>query len=95
MNESTSQKDSACQQVWIFQHRINDEKYILQNVQGKSRDSSIYQMIWRYFVANKLSSIISINGSITGDKYIALLQENLLSYFDALACDGITNITFQ
>ena len=52
-------------------------------------------MIWRYFVSNKLGSIISIDGSITGDKYIALLQENLLSYFDALACDGITSITFQ
>jgi hypothetical protein len=52
-------------------------------------------MVWGCFVSNKLGPIVSIDGSITDDKYISLLQEKLLPYLDALAADGITGITFQ
>ena len=52
-------------------------------------------MVWRCFVDNKLGPIVSIDGSITGNKYVSLLQENLLSYLDALVADSITSITFQ
>ena len=52
-------------------------------------------MVWKCFVGNKLGSIVSIDSSITGDKYVSLLQENLLPYLDALATDSITGITFQ
>ena len=52
-------------------------------------------MVWGCFVGNKLDPIVSIDGSITGDKYIALLHDNLIPYLDALASDGTTGITFQ
>ena len=52
-------------------------------------------MVWGCFVGNKLGPIVSIDSSITGDKYVSLLEENLLPYLDALAADGITGITFQ
>jgi hypothetical protein len=52
-------------------------------------------MIWGCFVDNKLGPIVSIDGSITGDKYVSILHENLLPYLDALAADGITGIIFQ
>ena len=52
-------------------------------------------MVWGCFVGNKLSPIVSIDGSITGDKYISILRENLLPYLDALTCDGIIGIMFQ
>ena len=52
-------------------------------------------MVWGCFVSNKLGPIVSIDGSVTGDKYTTLLHEHLLPYFDALACDRITGITFQ
>ena len=52
-------------------------------------------MVWGCFVGNKLGPIVSIDGSITGDKYIALLYDNLIPYLDALASDGTTGITFQ
>ena len=52
-------------------------------------------MVWGCFVGNKLGPIVSINGSITSDKYTSILHGNLLPYLDALACNGITNITFQ
>ena len=52
-------------------------------------------MIWGCFVGHKLGPIVSIDGSITGDKYIFLLQKNLLPYLDALVADDITGITFQ
>ena len=52
-------------------------------------------MVWGCFVGNKLDPIVSVDGSITGDKYTAILGENLLPYLDALACDGLTGVTFQ
>ena len=52
-------------------------------------------MVWGCFVGNKLGPIISIHGSVDGNKYATLLNEHLLPYIDALACDGITGITFQ
>ena len=52
-------------------------------------------MVWGCFVSDKLGPIVSIDGSVTGDKYTTLLRKYLLPYFDALACDGITGITFQ
>ena len=94
-DESIIQKDSARQQVWVFRHQTKEEKYAPKNVRGKSKEGDIYQMVWGCFVGNKLGPIVSIDGSITGDKYVSLLEENLLPYLDALAADGITGITFQ
>ena len=37
-------------------------------------------MVWGCFVGNKLGPIVSIDSSITGDKYVSLLQENLWAY---------------
>ena len=71
------------------------EKYAPKNVQRKSRDGDVYQMVWGRFVCNKLSPIVSINGSITGDKYMTIFSENLLPYLDALAYNGLAGITFQ
>jgi len=52
-------------------------------------------MIWGCFVGNKLGPIVSIDGSIGSNIYIITLRDNLLPYLDALAADGITDITFQ
>ena len=95
MDESAIQKDSARQQVWVFRYQTKEEKYAPKNVRGKSRDGDVYQMIWGCFVGNKLGPIVSIDGSVTGDVYTAVLHNNLLPYFDALANDGITGITLQ
>ena len=94
-DKSIIQKDSARQQVWVFRHQTKEEKYAPKNIRGKARDSDIFQMVWECFVGNKLGPIVSIDGSITGDKYVSLLHENLLPYLDALAADDITGITFQ
>jgi len=94
-DESTIQKDSACQQVWFFRHQTKEEKYAPQNVQGKARDGDVYQMVWGCFVGNKLGPIVSIDGSVSGDVYTTVLRDNLLPFLDALGSDGITDITFQ
>ena len=52
-------------------------------------------MVWGCFVDNKFDPIVSIDGSIIGNKNVSLLQENLLPYLNALAADDITGITFQ
>jgi hypothetical protein len=94
-DESIIQKDSARQQVWVFRHQTKEEKYAPKNIRGKAKDGDVYQMVWGCFVGNKLGPIVSLDGSITSDKYVSLLRENLLPYLDALAADGITGITFQ
>jgi len=94
-DKSTIQKDSACQQVWVFRHQTKDEKYAPQNVQGKARDGDVHQMVWGCFMGNKLGPIVSIDGSISGDIYTTVLCDNLLPYLDALASDGVTGITLQ
>lgn len=94
-DESAIQKDSARQQVWVFRHQTQEEKYATKNVRGKARDGDVYQMIWGCFVGNKLGPIVSIDGSVTGDVYTSLLHDNLLPYLDVLASDGITGITLQ
>jgi len=88
-------KDAERQQVWVFRHQTKEEKYAPKNVRGKARDGDVYQMIWGCFVGNKLGPIVFIDGTLTGDKYVSILRNNLLPYLDALACDGITGITFQ
>ena len=94
-DESAIQKDSARQQVWVFRHQTEEEKYAPKNVRGKARDGDVYQMIWGCFVGNKLGPIVCIDDAITGDTYTTILRDNLLPYLDALANDGITGITFQ
>ena len=94
-DESIIQKDSVRQQVWVFRHQTKKEKYASKNVRGKSRDGDIYQLVWGCFIGNKLGPLVSIDGSITGDKYTTLLRQHFLPYLDALICDGLTGITFQ
>jgi len=89
------QKDSACQQDWVFRRQIKEEKYAPKNIRGKSKEGELSQMIWGCFVGNKLGPIVSIDGSVNSDVYITILRNNLLPYLDALAADSITDITFQ
>src|SRR5579859_4737199 len=77
-DEAAIQKDSARQQVWVFRHQTKEEKYAPKNVRGKTRDGDISQMIWGCFAGNKLGPIVSIHGSVDGNKYTALLNEHLL-----------------
>lgn len=94
-DETAIQKDSCRRQVWIYRHENKQEKYAPQNIQGKTRDGQLSQMIWGCFVGNKLGPIVFINGIVNSDVYIHLLHENFLPYVDALQADDITNIVFQ
>ena len=94
-DEAAIQKDSARQQVWVFRRQTKKEKYAPKNIRGKTRDGDVSQMIWGCFVGNKLGPIAFINDTVNNDMYIDVLHNNLLSYLDALAGDGIYGITFQ
>jgi hypothetical protein len=88
-------KDSDACTSWIFRRQNNDEKYAPQNVQGKMRDSGVYQMVWGCFVGDKLGPLVCIDDRITQDIYIELLRQNLAPFIDSLTEDSITNLTFQ
>jgi len=94
-DESAIQKDSDTRTVWVWRHQNKAEKYASKNVVGKKRDGGISQMIWGCFVGNKLGPIVFIDGTIRKEEYIAILEQNLLDYIDALTADDIQDIVFQ
>ena len=66
-----------------------------KNIMTKKRDGELLQMIWRCFMGNKLRSIAFIDDSIKKEQYIAILDQYLLEFIDALGADGLRDITFQ
>ena len=66
-----------------------------KNVVGKKRDGQLSQMIWGCFMGNKLGLIVFVDGSIKKEQYIAILDQYLLEFIDALKVDGLRDITFQ
>jgi len=75
--------------VWVSRHQTKKEKYAIQNIQVKSRDGGICQMIWGCFLSDKLGPIAFINGSVNQDVYRDFLNDLLLPNIDALRADGI------
>jgi len=43
----------------------------------------------------KLGPIVFVNRTINTDSYIAILEENLLPFVNAIIADGATNVVFQ
>ena len=66
-DECAIRKDSAREQMWVFRHQTKEEKYAPKNVQGKTRDGDVFQMIWGCFVGNKLGPIAFIDGTVNSN----------------------------
>ena len=94
-DKSAIQKDSDTRTVWVWRHQNKAEKYASKNVVGKRQDGGISQMVWGCFMGNKLGPIVFIDGIIRKEEYIAILDQNLLDYIDALITDDIQNVVFQ
>jgi len=94
-DECAVEKDSDTVVQWVFRRRNAREKYAPKNIRGKSRDGRISQMVWGCFVGDKLGPIAFIDGMVNTDVYIAVLNDNLLSFIDALNADGFSDIIFQ
>ena len=52
-------------------------------------------MIWGCFLGNRLGPIVFVDGSIKKEQYVAILEQNLLQFIDALTSDGLRDIVFQ
>ena len=52
-------------------------------------------MIWECFAGTKLGPITFIAGTVNTDIHIALLQDHLVLFIDAIIADGATDIVFQ
>ena len=94
-DESAIQKDSDTRIVWVWRRQNKTEKYMPKNIVGKKRDGELSQMIWGCFMGNKLGPLAFIDGSIKKEQYIAILDQYLLEFIDALKADGLQDITFQ
>jgi len=94
-DECAVKKDSDTRVDWVFRRQNAHEKYAPKNIRGKSRDGGVSQMIWACFVGDKLGPIAFIDGMVNTDVYIAVLNDQLLSFIDALNANGITNVLFQ
>ena len=64
-DESIIQKDNDSRIVWVWRHQNKAEKYMSKNVLRKKRDGQLSQMIWGYFLGNRLGPIVFVDGSIT------------------------------
>ena len=60
----------------------------------KARDGNLLQLIWGYFVSNKLEPIDFILGSVKQDLYIELLHINFKLFIEALARNKNINFEF-
>ena len=60
-----------------------------KNVVGKKRDGQLSQMVWGCFMGNKLGSIVFVDGSIKKEQYVAILDQYVLEFIDALGADGL------
>jgi len=94
-DECAVQKDSDGQILWVFRHQNKQEKYAPKNIRGREKGGGLFQMIWGCFAGSKLGPIVFIDGRVNTDVYIAVLQENLLPFIDAIIADGTTNVIFQ
>ena len=68
---------------------------MLQNVQMKARDGSLLQIIWTYFVNNKLGPIVFISRSVNQNAYIEMLYTKFELFLDTQTTDEVTNLKFQ
>ena len=59
-DECAIQKDSAREQMWVFWDQTKEEKYAPKNIQSKTRDGDVFQIIWGCFIGNKLGPIAFI-----------------------------------
>jgi len=86
-DECAVQKDSNGQILWVFRHQNKQGKYAPKNVRGWEKGGRLFQMIWRCFAGTKLGPIAFIEGTVNTDIYIALLQDNLVPFIDAIIAD--------
>jgi transposase len=94
-DECAVKKDSDPRRLRVFRRQNKQEKYASKNIQGKSRDGYVSQMVWGCFLSNKLGPIAFIDGTVNKDVYIDVIRDQLMPFIDALRADGITNIVFQ
>ena len=53
-DECAVQKNSDPHQLWVFHHQGKCEKYLPKNVQGRTRNGGMSQLIWGCFTGTKL-----------------------------------------
>ena len=94
-DESAIQKDSDSHVQWVFRRQTKDEKYACKNIRGKSRDGTVFQMIWASFVGDKLGPIVFVDGKVNSDVYIDVLAKEFIPFIDALNADGTSDVVFQ
>ena len=86
-------KDNEGRLVWVFRHQNKQEKYKRENIRGKEKYSSVSQMIWGYFIDNKLGSIAFINGTVNKHVYVEILREAARGMFDMLGVKQTEPVT--
>jgi transposase len=94
-DECAVAKDSRQSKIWVFRHQNMREKYDPKNIQPRSRDGSLSQMIWACFIGNKLGPIVFFKGVVNQDIYQTMIKESLVPFIEALQADGYPISEFQ
>jgi transposase len=94
-DESLFKKNNDGRQKLIFRHQTKEEKYAPQNIQGEKKGAGLSQMVWGCFIGDKLGPLVFIDGTVDGNTYIQLLEQNLVPFINLLRENGIDNVIFQ
>ena len=68
---------------------------MINNVKLKTKSNDILVLMWRYFINNKLGSIVFINKIVKENLYIDILRKSFTLFIEVLTTDGLTNFIFQ
>lgn len=71
------------------------ENHSPKNVVGKQHGESLSQIVWGYFMSNKIEPIVFVDESRKKEVYIDILKKNLLNFVDALRENRANDIIFQ
>ena len=81
--------------VWVFRHRGEKEKFLVDNVRGHLPGGGASLMVWACFTSTVKGPLVPIYGQATADAYIQLLEAHLIPYMNELPQHNIHNAMFQ
>jgi transposase len=81
--------------VWVFRRRGERDKYSPENVNGQLKGHGVSLMLWSCFTSNIKGPLVPVEGRMTADSYIKLLETHLIPYMNGLQNHGINDPVFQ
>lgn len=94
-DECSVEKSSDPRGIWVFRRPGKRERYRPQNVIAKDSSGGVSLMVWGCFCGDQVSSLAAVRGKANANAYIAILQENLVPFYETLPQNIKDTFIFQ